>query len=170
MIAQSVLELSHCENGHNNDDNDNDDAGHPSGLNYSPRRKVFRHGQKNNITQVQFIFMREWYVVKWYKLGHSLYVSPFLMSCATPPPDLSFLDANPHGHDSNLSERAQCPPPSSNKAQLFRCRRILNGNSKVTSTLQLPLHRNDFGVVLTFTLTFTNILDLSFASGAHCSV
>ena len=25
LIAQSVLELSHCENGHNDNDNDNDD-------------------------------------------------------------------------------------------------------------------------------------------------
>ena len=39
------------------DDNDND-AGHPSGLNYSPRRKVFRRGQKErqtfNLKYLQF--------------------------------------------------------------------------------------------------------------------
>ena len=48
LIAQSVLELSHREKVHddddddNNNDNDNDD----DGLNYSPRRNVFRRGQK----------------------------------------------------------------------------------------------------------------------------
>ena len=38
LIAQSILKLSHREKGLRRQ--------HPSGLNYSPRRKVFRRGQK----------------------------------------------------------------------------------------------------------------------------
>ena len=47
LIAQSVFELSHCDFGHNDDDDVDDDKNNdPSGLNYSPRRNVFRHRQK----------------------------------------------------------------------------------------------------------------------------
>ena len=45
LIAQSVLELSHRENCGRQRQRRR--RRHPPGLNYSPRRKVFRRGQKS---------------------------------------------------------------------------------------------------------------------------
>ena len=49
LIAQSVLKLSHCEKGTQRQRRRRrrQRRRHPSGLNYSPRRKVFRRGQKS---------------------------------------------------------------------------------------------------------------------------
>ena len=46
LIAQSVLKLSHCEKGLQRRRQRQRQRRHPSGLNYSPRRNVFRRGQK----------------------------------------------------------------------------------------------------------------------------
>ena len=45
LIAQSVLKLSHCEKGTQRQ-RQRRRRRHPSRLNYSPRRNVFRRGQK----------------------------------------------------------------------------------------------------------------------------
>ena len=49
LIAQGVLELSHRENA------DDDDTHQASGLNYSPRRNVFRRGQKHLVRIFFFV-------------------------------------------------------------------------------------------------------------------
>ena len=48
LIAQSVLKLSHCKkvSRRQRQQRQRRRRRHPPGLNYSPRRKVFRRGQK----------------------------------------------------------------------------------------------------------------------------
>ena len=55
LIAQGILELSNREKGYQ--------QRHPSGLNYSPRRNVFRRGQSGNQRVLQSYFhptARQW--------------------------------------------------------------------------------------------------------------
>ena len=108
-IAQSVLKLSHREKGlQRRQRQQRRRRRHPSGLNYSPRRKVFRRGQKSFYDKTIFmtIFFYIWYSFiplvyckVWFSIFY--YDQKYLRYCAIDAAVISFLDS----HLGKLSDR-----------------------------------------------------------------